>query len=647
VLLMALACSWPAAASAQLAALVSPGRLTRAHAGLEGVDKCLSCHTAGQRVSAEKCLGCHQPVASRIARKTGVHKRVTTDCVTCHVEHTGVNGELRPFDQRTFNHGAETGFALTGMHAAVRNDCAACHKTRSFLTASAACASCHTDPHKGKLGSNCATCHSTAVRFATARTSFDHARTDFPLTGAHGKAACSACHKTPVFSDVKFTSCTNCHTDVHKQKFGATCTSCHTTATWRTQTLNHDRTAFPLRGRHTAVACAGCHLSPPAQVKPQSATCASCHADPHQGAFPQDCAACHTEDGFKTVKPIFDHAITRFPLVEKHETVACDRCHRSSSTGAGAVRGGGTASAPVLPPPPPASRAAARGTPRVPAPAIVGFRGLETACASCHTDVHRGELGSSCDTCHSSRTFAVTTFRHRDARAFFAGAHTKATCAQCHERGAVRAPTSPVPTAPVVAVAAPVSTLPHVGFSSTPTACTSCHKDVHLGQVGTACETCHSIASPGFAVVGFTHQRTRFPLTGAHEQVACDGCHRAETRQFPGGRGTARHLTGLETACASCHRDVHRGEVAQTCDSCHSTRTFAIRDYTHRNARTLRSFFTGRHSAAACRDCHKPAVASPAAAAVMSFRTTTACVSCHTDVHRGALGSRCETCHRP
>ena len=643
VLLMTLACFWTSPASAQLSGLVSPGRLTRPHAALEGVGKCLSCHTAGQRVSAEKCLGCHQPVALRIARKTGVHRRVTTDCVTCHVEHTGLNGELRPFNPGTFNHATETRFALDGLHAPLRTNCAACHKTRSFLTVSATCASCHTDPHKGRLGSNCSTCHSTTARFATARTSFNHARTDFPLTGAHTRAACGACHKTATFSDVAFSSCTNCHTDVHKQRFGATCTSCHTTTAWRTSTINHDRTAFPLRGQHAAVACTGCHTSPTAQVKPPSATCSACHADPHQGAFRQDCAACHTESGFRNVKPVFDHSTTRFPLIEKHAPLSCDRCHQSSTRGAVAGRTGGIVSVPaVAPAAAPAARAGGGAAPRAPASTVVGFRGLETACVSCHTDVHRGELGSSCETCHSSRTFAVTSFRHRDERPFFAGAHAKLTCAQCHEpRG------STVPAAPTVRAGVPGASSERVGFTSTPTACTSCHNDVHLGQLGSTCETCHSVATPRFAVVGFTHERTRFPLTGAHERVACDSCHRMETRQFPGGRGTARHLAGLETTCASCHKDVHRGELSSKCESCHSTQTFVVREYTHRNARSLRSFFAGRHNVAACRDCHKPVVTPPASAAVMSFRTTTACVSCHTDVHRGSLGPRCETCHRP
>ena len=71
VLLMALFMSsiGPREAYAQLGALVSPGRLSRAHASLEGITNCLSCHSAGRGVAADKCLTCHKPVAERIARQ--------------------------------------------------------------------------------------------------------------------------------------------------------------------------------------------------------------------------------------------------------------------------------------------------------------------------------------------------------------------------------------------------------------------------------------------------------------------------------------------------------------------------------------------------------------------------------------------------
>lgn len=104
-------------ASAQLGSLISPGPLARPHAGLEGVANCAKCHEQGRRVTAQKCLACHQPVAQRIARRFGVHKDAGGECVLCHAEHAGVNGQLRPFDPKAFDHAAVTGFALTGKHA--------------------------------------------------------------------------------------------------------------------------------------------------------------------------------------------------------------------------------------------------------------------------------------------------------------------------------------------------------------------------------------------------------------------------------------------------------------------------------------------------------------------------------------------------
>ena len=72
-------------------------------------------------------------MAERIRLKKGVHRDVTGDCASCHVEHAGVDAELRPFDPKSFDHATETGFPLDGRHAAVAKDCAKCHKTRSFL----------------------------------------------------------------------------------------------------------------------------------------------------------------------------------------------------------------------------------------------------------------------------------------------------------------------------------------------------------------------------------------------------------------------------------------------------------------------------------------------------------------------------------
>ena len=640
-------------AHAQLGALVSPGRLSRAHTSLEGIGNCLQCHSAGRGIVAEKCLTCHKPVAERIAQRKGVHRNAASGCVACHVEHAGVDAELRPFNTERFNHRAETGFALDGLHAPIAANCAACHKTRTFLSASPTCSSCHSDAHKGSLGPNCATCHTTSIKFAESRTRFDHSRTAFPLAGAHATVTCASCHATKTsYKIARFANCETCHTDPHRERFGNSCSSCHTPQAWKTTRIDHSRTAFPLRGAHASVQCVSCHVKPALEVKPRSDSCASCHSDPHKGVFKQDCASCHTETTFKKTGPGgpsgFDHSQTRFPLVDAHAALACTSCHTNQT--AGATTGRAAAPAPA------ASGRPSRGAIARPvaaggSPQVADFRGLKTDCVSCHADVHRAELGTSCETCHTARTFQVSAFRHAKQRPFFDGQHATLRCAQCHistygttaaaTRTTVASSTRPVRGAP----ANPVL---RTGFTQTSATCVSCHKDVHLGQVDARCETCHAVGTAKFAVMSFAHAKTAFPLTGKHAPLKCEACHAVATQTFPGGHGTARRLTGIGTECASCHKDPHANEIGADCQSCHSTDTFSIKRYTHRRAPLLRSFFTGRHITT-CAACHKPAPGRTGASAAVlaSYKASTACISCHTDVHRGALGPRCEACHKP
>lgn len=636
VMVFALAACAPRDAAAQLGALVSPGRLSRPHAALEGITNCLQCHTVGRGVAADKCLGCHAPVAQRIAQKRGIHRAVTTDCVACHVEHAGIDGELRPFDLARFNHRTDTAFQLDGLHAPLTKTCAACHATRSFLAAPSACASCHADVHKGSLGSACETCHTASVPFADVRTTFDHSRTAFPLTGAHGAAGCATCHTNGTYTGVAFASCTSCHTDPHQTRFGASCASCHTTETWRTTTVDHARTTFPLLGLHGTVRCVACHTKPALQVETRAETCATCHADPHGGVFKQDCGSCHSESGFaRAEKSGFDHSSTRFPLVDAHADLTCATCH-TPGPGATTV---------------PAAAVRRPASARTPGAAVADFRGLQTACASCHTDVHRGELGTTCETCHTAHTFTVTAFSHTRPRPFFDGEHLTLTCAECHTSTYETEPVSaPQPDRLVVTAGAPESARTpralRVGFNRTSDTCASCHTDPHLGQVGGRCETCHTVDTPKFAVTTFAHDTTSFPLTGRHAPLSCEACHTEATRDFPTGHGTARQLTGVGTACATCHQDPHGTELGGECQTCHTTETFSIRQYTHINTRSLRTFFTGRH-VTSCAACHQPSGTGAAEALAVSYRVSTTCTSCHSDEHRGALGPRCESCHKP
>ena len=594
-------------ASAQLGALLSPGRLAQPHANLEGLANCTKCHEQGRKVTAQKCLACHAPVADRIARKVGVHRDVTTDCVTCHADHAGVDAQLRPFDQKGFNHTTLTGFPLTGKHAPAATECAKCHATRSFMTAKTTCGSCHADVHKGTLGTACTTCHATDVAWKTVTGRFDHAKAAFPLIGAHSAVACASCHVGQAFKGVKFASCTDCHRDPHQKSFGTTCTSCHTSVNWRTRTINHTRTAFPLVGKHETVTCASCHKQSSMKVKPKADTCAACHVDVHRGTFTQDCKSCHSESSWE--KAPFDHSTTKLTLTGKHDGLTCVKCHTTVAL-----------------------------TARVVANRVADFRGLSTTCVSCHTDVHQAELGVSCQSCHTDATFQVPKYTHAQTTAFFGGQHAALTCEKCH----VPAPlTAPRRTSASLASA--------VKFKSASQTCMSCHEDVHLGQQGTLCETCHSVETAKFVVSPFAHTtRTTFTLKGRHETVACAECHNRETGVFPAKSGTAVRFKGLGTQCRACHSDVHLGQLGDRCETCHQEVTFKLAAYTHRGKGTA-SFFTGKHKSETCAACHKPATAKfPGGnGTAVRFTVDSKCVSCHTDIHRGALGPNCGTCHRP
>lgn len=596
----------PIRAEAQLGALLSPGRLAKPHEALEGISNCQKCHEQGRKVVAEKCLSCHAPIANRMAKKIGVHRNVT-ECVTCHAEHAGVDGELRPFDRKKFDHAGVTGFPLTGKHAVASADCAACHKTRSFLTLAPTCVSCHTDVHKGTLGAKCTSCHSTQVAFKSLGGQFDHAKTAFALTGAHRTAACTACHVNGQFRGVKSASCADCHREPHRPTLGATCTGCHTTDRWSTKKVDHGRTSFPLVGRHTTVDCVACHKQPALKVKPKADTCASCHVDVHRGSFKQDCKSCHSEAGFGQTP--FDHSKTTFVLNGRHQGLRCEACHKNVVLGAA-----------------PAARR------------VADFRGLKTACAACHTDVHQGSLGAACETCHTSTSFHVTDYKHPRFPEFFAGQHAPVACVKCH---VPEAPTRPVRTGTPVVM--------NVAFKGLPTVCASCHRDVHLGQVGVECQRCHNVQSAKFAVAGFAHSATSFALTGRHETIECALCHKRETAVFPSGRGSAVRLNGMARECRACHTDVHQGQVDSTCESCHKTTSFKVPQYRHRDPK-LSGFFVGRHASATCESCHTPAQSRaprtmPVAA--LQFKVGSQCVACHKDVHRGSLGPNCGNCHRP
>lgn len=611
-------------AAAPLAAQLSPGPLSRPHAALEGSANCLKCHEPGRGVSAARCLDCHTALKQQIAARQGLHARPGHQkCETCHNEHHGREFQLVYWGkagQASFDH-RQTGFPLAGAHAA--QACRACHRpaflrssqtlqagranpSRTFLGLSPACLSCHRDEHRGQFASTakggCLSCHTME---SWQKRTFDHAKTSFPLTGRHQGVACASCHPArsdpkmaadpnkqfTVFQGIRHAGCFDCHQDPHQGTFGATCQQCHTTAGWKQgarASFDHGRTGFPLTGQHRNVACASCHKTRDAAGamtfrKMAHGKCSDCHRDPHQGRFGATCQQCHSTAGWKTgaARAGFDHDKTRFPLRGEHREVSCQSCH--------------------LP-----------GRP-------MRIAKLDR-CADCHRDPHAGQpTAKTCESCHTVAGFSPSKFtleEHQKTRFPLQGAHLAVPCIACHKK------TSRDRPEPGAAKLIPLR------FSST--ACAACHGDPHKGEVSRfvsqgGCETCHS--QEGFGRVIFDHDRTRFPLEGGHQRVACGACHPVVDR------GTAKQrvrFQGTPTACASCHGDPHEGQFARgspalQCAQCHSVLDWRRVSFDHSRARFQ---LEGAHRTVPCGACHK--TEARAGKRVVRFKPLpVTCEGCH------------------
>jgi hypothetical protein len=104
------------------------------------------------------------------------------------------------------------------------------------------------------------------------------------------------------------------------------CSSCHSTESWHKVSFDHDRTGFPLVGRHAVTSCSGCHASVDfGTAVPTS--CAACHRDAHAGEFGTRCATCHDPESWRSRFNADAHRRTNFPLTGRHAVIPCEECH--------------------------------------------------------------------------------------------------------------------------------------------------------------------------------------------------------------------------------------------------------------------------------------------------------------------------------
>ena len=444
---------------------ISPGDLHKTHEFLEGLKNCDKCHNQKSENMAENCLSCHGAIKQQLLKSKGLHaQKEFARCELCHTEHQGKDFELIFFKggTETFDH-TTTGYKLEGKHASA--DCRSCHNPknlqnakklkdqsvsieRTYLGLEQSCLSCHIDEHRGQLPKDCAKCHSFDGWNPVPK--FDHYRTDYPLTGQHQKVDCAKCH----------------HQIVDKS--------------------NQKDSSYLLYG------------------KLKHDQCSDCHKDAHENRLGTNCNKCHNTLGWNSVKLVdFDHNRTRYPLLNMHAKVDCEKCHGDRST----------------------------------------KRELKFAnCLDCHKDFHEREFANrvsqgACEECHTVKGFLPSTFtmlKHEETLFRLVGAHQAIACIKCHVE----------------------TSKEHkkYKFSFESLRCPECHKDPHRGQVdrykdGGGCETCHK--SKSWDTINFDHNKTDYPLEGAHIGVACIKCHKMEEitkNQF-------MHFKPVDTKCASCHSD--------------------------------------------------------------------------------------------
>ena len=192
-------------------------------------------------------IGKHAAVACGGCHHTLIYKDTPLACASCHADkvHQGRLG-LNPqcgdchtpvgWSRWHFDHARQAHYPLTGAHARLK--CETCHAVKgASLNLPIACEACHKDKtHQGRLGAEpkCGSCHDTGT---WSHWRFDHGqRTGYPLTGAHLRLKCEACHSKPNPPSLKLgTDCASCHRkdDPHMGAFGRSCERCHTTADWR------------------------------------------------------------------------------------------------------------------------------------------------------------------------------------------------------------------------------------------------------------------------------------------------------------------------------------------------------------------------------------------------------------------------------
>lgn len=277
----------------------------------------------------------------------------------------------------------------------------------------------------------------------------------------------------------------------------------------------------------------------------------------------------------------------------------------------------------------------------------LGAKISEKKCLDCHQSlqtrivqnkgyhVSKDVKGKQCITCHSEHhgqnfemvRFDKNKFNHTFTGYELTGSHRSVDCAQCHKPSNIKD------------IGLKLNQGTFLGLDPS---CVSCHVDPHQKTLGNDCVKCHNTEQFKPAA-GFSHNKTDFPLTGAHVHVDCAKCHKTDTKN---GR-TFQHFSDVNHKnCHSCHQDPHGGSFGLDCKSCHSTESFSKMKATEAFDHGVTGFvLQGRHRVLDCKKCHDQR--SDTKDRYLEFANTddVTCLTCHQDVHENKFGPNCLSCH--
>lgn len=234
-----------------------------------------------------------------------------------------------------------------------------------------------------------------------------------------------------------------------------------------------------------------------------------------------------------------------------------------------------------------------------------------------------------CADCHTSadwrRLRPDPTFDHSRATRFaLTGGHATVTCARCHLDLRFDEPKAEAAQ------------------------CASCHVDVHRGNLGQDCARCHNTDAFRDVEAFALHQRTAFPLTGAHLNTPCESCHKTDR---------AGTFVAVPRECVACHQSAltqaaasgvdHTG-FPRDCTQCHVTLSWSGGTAFDHVSASAGYALEGAHSVQRCVSCHTtPGFGLRFAPAPTSNQD---CVACHQSdyarVHGGqGYPTTCTDCH--